>query len=271
VWFVLVGVLMFFERGMIFYPTRYPDGMWDTSAVSRATGMAVEDRFIEAADGNRLHGWWWRPAGVEHNTDTLPVLLFFHGNAGNLSHRVDLVAQLVRIPANVLIIDYRGYGRSQGRPSERGLYRDGEASWNHLVNDLAVDPARIVVFGKSLGGAVAVDVSLQFQPGGLILQSTFTSVPDVAARHFPFVPRFLIRTKMDSEEKLRSVTAPTLVIHGPSDEIIPFELGRRVYDAAAGPKRFHEVRGAGHNETWLVGGPAYREAIRSFVVECSGP
>jgi fermentation-respiration switch protein FrsA (DUF1100 family) len=171
-------------------------------------------------------------------------------------------------PTQVFIVDYRGYGRSEGRPSEEGLYTDARAAWRYLVEERGIAPARIVIFGKSLGGAVAVELATQVKPAGVILESSFTSVPDMAARHFPFVPKALIRTKMNSAGKIARIRAPKLHIHSPADEVVPYELGRELFDAAADPKRFHRVEGAGHNETYLVGGSGYFAAIRDFMEYC---
>jgi fermentation-respiration switch protein FrsA (DUF1100 family) len=193
-------------------------------------------------------------------------VLFFHGNAGNLSHRADMLLRLTRPGVNVLIIDYRGYGRSQGRPSEQGLYADATAAWTFLTAERGVDEDRIVLFGKSLGGAVAIDLAARVAPAGVIAQSAFTSVPDMAARHYPFVPRMLVRTKMDSLAKIAGVSCPKLFVHSTGDEIVPYAMGRRLYDAAAEPKTFFEVRGAGHNETWLAGGEEYYRAINDFIL-----
>jgi fermentation-respiration switch protein FrsA (DUF1100 family) len=263
---IAVG-MVFFENSMIYYPTRYPDGMWDTGRVGDAIPGTVEDHFFATADGLRLHGWWCRPAEAEFGTAQM-LLLWFHGNAGNLSDRADLMVRLARLPVQVFIVDYRGYGRSEGRPSEQGLYRDADAAWRYLVSERRVRPGQIVVFGKSLGGVPAVDLATRVNPAGLILESTFTSVPDMAARHFPFIPGALIRSRMDSLSKIADIRVPKLHIHSPSDEVVPYQLGKRLYEAAATPKRFYEVDGAGHNETYIVGGPRYFRTIRAFVDEC---
>jgi fermentation-respiration switch protein FrsA (DUF1100 family) len=258
---------MILEEQMIYFPTRYPDGLWDTEAAALNSGCTIADCSFEAADGVRLHAWMCTPRRAEGLTGDM-VLLWFHGNAGNLSHRTELMFRLADTPARVLIIDYRGYGRSDGKPSEEGLYLDARAAWGYLVDERRVSPDRIVLFGKSLGGAVAVDLATEVVPAGIIVQSSFTSVPDMAARHFPFVPRALIRTRMDSLSKIADVKAPKLFIHSTADEVAPFEFGRRLYEAAPEPKRFHQVDGAGHNETWAVGGFGYFRAIRDFVLYC---
>jgi fermentation-respiration switch protein FrsA (DUF1100 family) len=258
----MVLLMALFERSLIFFPTRYPEGLWDTEAVARGSGCVIEDRYFVAEDGLRLHGWWCRRVAGEADD---PVLLFFHGNAGNLSDRAGLTIELAtRTRSEVFIVGYRGYGRSEGRPDEDGLYLDAHAAWRHLTED-GVKPGRIVIFGKSLGGAVAVDLAIREPAAGLIVESSFSSIPDMARVHYPFVPRFMIRTRMDSLAKVPLVSCPKLFIHSHVDEVVPYRLGRRLFDAASEPKSFLEVVGAGHNETWIVGGDAYFDAIGEFV------
>jgi len=258
-----VVLMMFFEKSLIFFPTRYPDGDWDVDAVGRGSGCVVTDCYYESEDGTRLHSWWCRS---DTSDPDRPVLLLFHGNAGNLSHRADLMLELAtRIDAEVVLAGYRGYGRSQGTPSENGLYADARAAWSFVTGEHGVDPGRVVVFGKSLGGAVAVNLAEEREPGGLIVESSFTAIPDMAAHHYPFVPKILVRTRMESLAKIGAIRCPLLVVHSRADEVVPFEMGRRLFEAAPQPKSFHVVEGAGHNETWLVGGLAYFEAIRGFV------
>jgi hypothetical protein len=266
--FVTMILLMaLFERSLIFFPTRYPDGLWNTEAVERGSGCIVEDRFFSAEDGVRLHGWWIRR--VDGGGDD-PVLLFFHGNAGNLSHRAELLFELAtRVPARAFVVGYRGYGRSEGRPSEDGLYRDARAAWRHLIGEGGLPPDRIVIFGKSLGGAVAIDLATEVEPAGLIVESSFTSIPDMAGKHYPFVPKFMIRTRMNSLAKITTISCPKLFIHSKADRVVPYALGRKLYEAAPEPKRFHEVVGAGHNEIWLAGGSTYFDAIGGFVAEAT--
>ncbi len=264
--------MVIFEDSLIFFPDPHPSGFWDAEAVARDTGTTVEDCFFEAVDGTRLHGWWCRPEALEgeaHATSEM-VLLWFHGNAGNLSQRSELMFELAGIPVQVFIIDYRGYGRSNGRPSEKGVLRDARAAWRFLTEDRAIPPERIVILGKSLGGAVAVDLAAEVTPAGLIVESSFASIPEMAAHHYPFVPKWLIRTRLDSLGKIGNVGCPIMVIHSPDDEIVPYEHGRRLFDAAPKDKRFHEVPGAGHNELWLVGGADYLGAIREFLLDCRG-
>ncbi len=259
----MLGAMVFFEEPLIFFPTRHPAGRWDVDEIGRGTGCVFTDHWMGTDDGVRIHGWRVRRAESGEND---PLLLFFHGNAGNLSDRAELAVELaIRAEAQVFLVGYRGYGRSEGRPSEKGLFLDACAAWRELTTSRGVDPGRIVIFGKSLGGAVAVDLAAGVEPAGLIVESSFTSIPDMAATHYPFVPRAFVRTRMDSLSKIPRVRCPKLFIHSRSDRVVPYELGRRLFEAAPKPKRFHEVVGAGHNETWLVGGAAYFAAIREFV------
>jgi fermentation-respiration switch protein FrsA (DUF1100 family) len=263
----MILLMVVFEESLIFFPTRYPDGEWDVGAAARGTGCVIEDWWYEAEDGVRLHSWWVQRR--EGGDD--PVVLFFHGNAGNLSHRAELAIELCeRVPARVVLAGYRGYGRSEGSPSEDGLYRDARAAWQVLTGKHGVPPERIVIYGKSLGGAVAVDLAAAVGPAGLIVESSFTSVPDMARRHYPFVPRGVIRTRMDSLSKIGAVSCPKLFVHSTADEIVPFELGRKLYEAAPEPKRFFEIAGAGHNETRMVGGEGHLAALAEFINEVAG-
>lgn len=262
--------MVVFEESLIYFPDPYPNGFWDVEAVGRGSRITVEDCFFEAADGTRLHGWWCRPEGGDGDGGATAdmVLLWFHGNAGNLSQRADLMIELAAVPIQVFIIDYRGYGRSEGRPSERGLYRDARAAWRFLTEDRGIAADRIVILGKSLGGAVAVDLATAVAPAGLIVESSFASIPAMAAHHYPFVPRWLIRSGFDSLAKIGQVACPVMVIHSPDDEIVPLEQGRRLFDAAPADKRFFEVAGARHNELWLVAGDAYVDGLRQFLLHC---
>jgi hypothetical protein len=266
---IAVAVVMLEER-LIYFPSRYPDGWWDTVALGRETGCAIENRYFATGDGVRLHGWWCVPPSTNAPTATM-ALLWFHGNAGNLSHRADMLARLLTLPVRVLIVDYRGYGRSEGRPDEAGLYADAHAAWGELTGPLGVPPDRVVVFGKSLGGAVAVALAAEVRPAGLIVQSSFTSARDMAARAFPFVPAALIRTRLDSAARIGAVTCPKLFVHGTADEVVPYELGRRLFAAAGEPKRWLDVPGAHHNDVYLAGGEPYLAALREFVSDCAPP
>ena len=260
---LLWGGAMLFEKSLIFFPAADPSPIQSGGTVE---GCRFTDHVFSTEDGVNLHGRWFRPdPPADAGPAPRKVVLFFHGNAGNLSGRTELMVRLAALGVEVLIIDYRGYGHSEGRPSEEGVYRDARAAWKFLTVEHGIDADRVVVFGKSLGGAAAIDLAVNVEPGALIVQSSFTSVPDMAARHYPFVPAFALRTKMDSLSKISSIGCPKLFIHSTHDEIVPYEMGRQLFDKAGGPKTFFEVVGSGHNQTLAVGGSRYLEAIRDFL------
>jgi len=266
------GYVMLFEDSFIYFPAKYPAGVWEREKLQAREGeivARVEDVQLTAADGVRLHGWYCTPQvgrnGALESVETRRTLLFLHGNAGNISHRYEIINDFVKLPVNVLIIDYRGYGKSAGSPSEQGLYTDARAAWDYLTTVRNVSASQIVIFGESLGGAVAIDLASKVGACGLVVQSSFTSIADMAAELLPLFPRFILRTKMDSLSKIAEVSCPKLFIHSQADEIIPYQLGRRLFDAAPAPKQFYEVKGASHNLTFDIGGAAYYEALRSFI------
>ena len=199
------------------------------------------------------------------------TVLLAHGNAGNLSHRLDRTIFLqARLGADVLLFDYRGYGKSEGRPDEEGTYRDARAAYRWLTVSRGVSPERLVLFGESLGSAVVLDLALTHPGRALVLEAPFTSVPDMAAVVLPFFPRAFVRTRYDNLAKVGRLRMPLLVLHGDRDEVVPFAQGRRLYEAAPEPKRFFPIPGSGHNDTYIVGGDAYWRAVEEFV-EGAGP
>jgi len=241
---VMTLALVLLESRMIYYPSRYPVGDWD--APKREGGL-VEDVYIETSDGVRLHGWYLPVA------DARGTVLFFHGNAGNLSDRYGWGQDLTTLGVNVLMVDYRGYGKSEGSPSEEGLYADAEAAWLFLVNHRGVSPDRLVAYGISLGGAPACELAVRRPVAGLILQSTFSSARDMAGEMFPFLPVGpLVRTRFDTAQKIPNVSAPKLVVHSRDDEMIPYRMAERVYERAHEPKRFVSYEGPGHNDLIVV-------------------
>lgn len=247
-----------FQARLLYLPV---SGMEATPA---DRGMPYEDVNLETDDGMRLAAWFV-PAERARAT-----LLFFHGNAGNISHRLASIARFRELGLSVLIVDYRGYGRSGGRPSEAGTARDARAAWRHLADARGIDPRRIVVFGRSLGAAVAAELARVVRPAAVILESPFTSVPAIAQEAYPFLPaRWLSRFHYPTVEYIRSVEAPVLVIHSEDDEIIPFAHGRAVYAAAPEPKRLLRIRG-GHNTAFLDGDERYREGMDAFLDGIAG-
>ena len=265
----LVVLIMTFEDRFIYFPAKFPEGFWDVGSLPRAQGEIfpeIQDCEFASGDGVKLHGWFCTPAVVGSGaTKAEMTMLWLHGNAGNISHRYEIINRFVKIPVNVFIIDYRGYGKSEGKPSEEGLYRDAQGAWDFLVNDLRIPPDRIVVFGKSLGGAIAIDLATRIQPAGLIVQSSFSSAADMAATVMPLLPKSLLHHRLDSVSRIEQVSCRKLFIHSQADEIVPFRLGKKLFDAAPEPKEFYEVKNAPHNETCFVGGAAYIDKLREFI------
>jgi pimeloyl-ACP methyl ester carboxylesterase len=253
---VLSAIMLIFERKLIYYPQRAHD------VTPRQLGLACEDLTLTAEDGVRIHAWYLPPPGEPRFT-----VLFAHGNAGNVSHRLDRALLLQsKLGAAVLLFDYRGYGRSEGSPDEEGTYRDARAAHRWLVEEKHVPVDRLVVFGESLGSAVALDLALSRPCRALVLESPFASVPAMARAVYPFLPLWpFVRTRYDNEAKVPRLTVPLLVLHGDRDEVVPFAQGRRVFEAAPGPKRFFAIPGAGHNDTYIVGGEAYWSVVRDFL------
>ncbi len=249
---VVLLLLMFLENKLVFIPSKYPEGDW------RPYGLTPEDAWFESSDGVRLHGWY-----VAHERP-LAHVLFCHGNAGNVTHRDDVLRQLHDlVGASVLVFDYRGYGRSSGSPNEKGILADARAARTWLAQRAGIAEERVVLMGESLGGAVAVHLAAERAARGLVLENTFTTLPDVAAAHYPWVPvRLLMRTRLDSLEKIRGYRGPLFQSHGDRDTIVPYELGRRLFEAAEGPKQFYLLSGADHNDPHPR---AYYEALRGFL------
>jgi fermentation-respiration switch protein FrsA (DUF1100 family) len=236
----------------------FPDS--EMAADPAEFGMAFEDQWIETSDGIRLHSWWI-PA---HQPKA--VLLFFHGNAGNISHRLHNLRLLRGMGISPLIPDYRGYGRSGGRPDEKGFYLDARAAYMAASKRAEESKCKLVVFGRSLGGAAAVSVGGFKGVSGVILESTFTNLGDMAKSLYlvPWLDK-LLGGRFDSDERIKAIRVPLLFIHGDRDQIVPMRLGRKLYDRAAGPKAFFTVAGAGHNDTVNTGGAEYLTRVADFL------
>lgn len=239
------------ERALIYFPGR------ELIASPATLGLTYRDVWFHAEDGVRLHGW--------HIPGRLPVtLLWCHGNAGNISDRLDNIREIHRrLGLGVFIFDYRGYGRSDGRPTEAGLYLDARAAREALIRE-GVPAERIVYFGRSLGAAVAVALTLEAPPAGLILETPFLSVRAIANRTLPG-SGILFKTRFDSLERIGRVRTRLLILHGDADEVVPYEHGRRLFEKAPEPKTFYTIRRAHHNDTYLVGGEDYWAAWASFL------
>ncbi len=252
----LTALMLVFERQLIYFP------FLEHERTPSSLGLAHEPEKLVAEDAVKLDAWFLPLPGAPR------TVLFCNGNAGNMSYRLDRAAQLQRrLGVAVLLFDYRGYGRSEGSPDEQGTYRDGRAAYRYLVETRRVPPQSLVLFGESLGAAIAVQLALEFPAGALVLESPFTSIPDMARSAYPFLPPVgpLIRTRYESLAKAPRLALPLLVLHGERDEIVPLAQGRRVFDAAPEPKRFFAIPDAGHNDTYLAGGERYWQALREFL------
>ena len=245
------------EDRIIYHPYKYPEGIWNPSSFN----VHVEDVFFQAKDGTKLHGWYIPSANAR------ATLLWFHGNAGNLTHRLENIQQLQPLNINIFIFDYRGYGKSEGKPSEAGIYQDSQAAYDFLIQKKNVVPTEnLFLFGRSLGGICAVEVASGNEATGLILESVFTSAKDMAGQVFPLLPiGWAIRSKFSAIEKVPDLKLPKLFLHGTKDEIVPYKLGRKLYSSAADPKEFYDIEGAGHNDTYAVGGREYFSALNRFI------
>jgi len=253
---LLVTVLYFTQASLLYLPA-VPTRAIESSP--RVIGLHHEEVWLRAADGVRLHGWFV-PAERARAT-----VLFFHGNAGNISHRLDSIRLFHQLGLAVFILDYRGYGRSEGRPSEAGIHQDALAAWRYLTVERELGGSHIVLFGRSLGAAVAAWLAARTQPGALILESAFTSVPDLAAELYPWLPaRWLIRFHYAARDELAAVRCPVLIVHSPDDEIIPFRHGEALYAVARDPKELLRLRG-GHNDGFVVSGSRYTRGLDDFL------
>jgi len=249
----LLAVMYFLQPGMVYFPSR------SMELTPGQIGLDFEEVNLKTADGVTIHGWMIlaNPARA--------TLLFCHGNGGNISNRLESIQQFHQLGLSVFIFDYHGYGKSGGKPGEKETYFDAEAAWNYLAETRGLNPDSIIIFGRSLGGAVAVWLAAEHRPGALIIESSFLSLPDIAAHHYPFLPvKLLARYRYDSAKNLKKVEAPILIIHSPEDDLIPFEHGQKLYELAGEPKEFLEISGD-HNDGYLNSDPDYRRGIEAFL------
>lgn len=247
------------EASMENYFLYFPDS--DLTMTPDNVRLPYENVFFKTADDTELHGWF-----VPGN-DTSPVVLFFHGNAGNISHRVDNLLRLNRLGLSVFIFDYRGYGRSQGEPSEQGIHSDARSALAWLENR-GYSPDNIIYFGRSIGAAVALQLAIEQSPAGLVLESPFTSVAGMGKRHYPILYRllgWLIKDRYDNEEKMPQLKAPLLLIHGTKDSIVPVAMGRKLYSLAKEPKLIYLIEGADHNDGFYLDEDEYWGNWKTFL------
>lgn len=258
--YALLVAVVYFMQGRMLY---LPDLPGRTLTLTPAdVGMDYHDVFIKTVDGVMLHGWF---IGEQSSR----VVLFFHGNAGNISHRLDSIRQFRDLGLSVFIIDYRGYGQSEGRTTERGLYRDADAAWRYLTEDRGIAAANIIVFGRSLGASVASRLAGKQKPLALIVESSFTSVPDIAQDLYPWLPaRWLSRLRHATRDYIQDVHSPVLVIHSRDDEIIPFHHGEAIFASANEPRTLLQIRGT-HNDGFIRDERTYMQGLRMFLTRVS--
>ena len=236
-----VALVFVFQSRLVYYP----EIGREVTVTPQSYGLKFETVEIPTSDGENLQAWWVPVDGARG------TVLFFHGNAGNISHRLDYLLMFNRLRHSTLIVDYRGYGKSTGTPSEEGTYRDAEAAWDYLRNARNTGPRDVVVAGESLGGAVATWLAARIEPRAVLLFSTFTSATDLGAGVYWFLPvRLLSRIGYDNRENLKRIRVPVFIAHSRDDDIVPFSHGKALYEAASEPKAFLEMRG-GHNEGFV--------------------
>jgi len=252
---VVLAVLTALQSRFLYFPSR------EMVASPADLGLPYQEVRMKTEDGVAIHGWWLP------NENAGATVLFLHGNAGNISYWLDAVRGYHACGWNVLLIDYRGYGLSEGSPSEEGTYLDAKAAWRHITETRGVDPSQIVVIGRSLGGGVALGLIEHHQPAGVVLEATFTSIPDMVA-HVMRVGLLgqLMRIHYPNLERVRGLKVPVLIVHSPQDDLVPFAQGRALFEAAPQPKRFLEIRG-GHNDGFYEAREDYLRGVREFVEE----
>lgn len=250
---LLLVMLYFLQSKMMYYPAR------EIGATPRNIGLEFEDVYFRLDSGDKMHGWH-----IPENTSEY-TLLFFHGNAGNMSGRLDTIRLFHGLGLNVFIVDYPGYGNSEGSPTEESTYKCGQEAYHYLVKQRRTPPEKIIVMGRSLGGPVAAQLAATNRTGGLILESTFTSASDLAVELYPVFPvKQIMRYSYPTTKYLQQVSVPVMVTHSIDDEVVPFHHGEEIFKAAGEPKTFFRMRGR-HGAGHLESGAAYKEAIEQFL------
>jgi uncharacterized protein len=254
---IVLLLIRLFESQFIFFPNTPGRlaGDWHPHT------LPVQDVWLTALDGTKLHAWW-----ISGNEPKF-TFLAFHGNAANITNRAPVYEFLRDTPANVLALEYRGYGKSEGSPSEAGLYQDADAAYGYLVKTQGIDPKSIISFGQSLGTAVAANLAARREVAAVILEAPFPSASVLARRFFWFLPgvHFLVSGQLDTSTRVKQIAAPLLIVHCKQDPVIPFELGQAVYEAANSPKQFLAINSYCHEESSLVAASQYRPALREFL------
>ena len=254
---VIVALVFVFQTRLVYFP----EAAREITTTPQTYGLAYDSLSIRTEDGETLHGWWIPSA----NKDARGIVLLFHGNAGNISHRLDYARMFNQLGYATLLVDYRGYGQSSGSPSEQGTYRDALAAWEWLTQSRGAKAADIIIAGESLGGGVASWLAVRHSPRALLLMSTFTSIPDMAAKIYPLLPvRLITRIEYDNLANIRQIKAPVLIAHSRDDDLVPFAHGQALFAAASEPKQFLEMRG-GHNEGFIFAREDWAGAVANFL------
>ncbi|MFA6714907.1 MAG: alpha/beta hydrolase [Victivallales bacterium] len=249
---VVILILFFSQKKMIFFPSA------NMAGVPAEIGIDFEDVYFRTADGVTLNGWFIPAENAEY------TVLFCHGNGGNISHRLDSVSLFNQLPVNLYIFDYRGYGKSGGEVTgDAGLYRDVEAAWRYLTETRSIQPGKIIVVGRSLGGAIAAYAAAENPAGGLVLESTFSSLPAIAKKKMPWIPAWLLKYKLSTVDSLAKVKCPVMITGSPDDEIVPFCFSSELFEKAPEPKIFLKLTG-GHDDCYFLCRTKYVSALRKF-------
>lgn len=246
-------LLFIFQNSFIFFPSQAVD------ITPGYYSMQYEDHFFQTEDGVNLHGWW-----IEH-PDASGTVILSHGNAGNISHRISLVQMMKGLNVNFFLYDYRGYGKSEGKPDEAGLYLDGLAAYHFVRESKGINPGEIILFGRSIGGAVAAENAVKSEIGGLVIEAAFSDVRSLMRQLFPIVPTFLAKYDFPVSEYLKEITVPVMIMHSHQDDIIPYSHGVKNYESANSPKWFIELQG-GHNDSFMVSETIYLAAWHQFLL-----
>ena len=261
--YVLLALALYFLQDKMVFLSNRPGRELSASPIN--IGLEYQDVSLTTSDDEHLHGWYV-PA-----TKSRGVVLFFHGNAGNISHRLDSIEVFHQLGLDTLIIDYRGYGESTGKTTERGTYLDAQAAWSYLVDERGIAAERIIIFGRSLGGAIGAWLGTQRTPAGVIIESSFTSGVDMARRLYPFLPvRLITRLRYPVSDFASRLDCPVLVVHSRNDEIIPFAMGQSIYAAVTQQKSFLELRGD-HNNGFIISRLDYVTGLNGFLNSVLGP
>lgn len=261
--YVVLALMLYLFQGKMVFLSNLPGRALVASPGD--VGLDYEDVALTTRDNERLHGWYVPAA------DSRGVLLFFHGNAGNISHRLDSIKIFHELALDILIIDYRGYGQSTGKTSEQGTYLDAQAAWDYLINTRGIPANRIIVFGRSLGGAIGAWLGVQNTPAAVVIESSFSSGVDMARRLYPFLPvRLITRLQYPVVDYASRLNCPVLVVHSRYDEIIPFTMGQAIYAAVKQHKKFLELRGD-HNNGFLISQREYVAGLKDFTQAILNP